>query len=120
MVNIGPPITLPVTAAIPATANKAVLAFGIKVWKITANIHPNVVPINKAGEKIPPKRFNRIQSTVRNSLVKRSIIKYVIGQFSTSKDWIVSEPKPSTSGTNKPIIPHITPAIIGKRYVGIF
>ena len=77
-------------------------------------MHPKVVPINKAGEKIPPKRLNLIQITVKNNLAMNKIIKDKIVFFSTKSDCIVSDPKPRTSGTNNPTIPQIIPAITGK------
>ena len=120
MIDIGPPITLPVTAAIPATANNDIFASGIKNLKKNAKIQPKAAPINKAGEKIPPKSPNLIQTTVNTTLLTSKTIKVVKVFSSTNRDLIVSEPKPRTSGTNKPTIPQIIPAIIGNKKVGIF
>ena len=117
---MGPPMTHPVTAAIPAMAKSEVLVVGNISSKKIAKIHPKVAPMNNAGENIPPKRFNLIHTTVKNNLAINKIINESIVFSFTKSIWIVSEPKPSTSGTNKPIIPHIIPAIIGKIYDGIF
>ena len=113
--EIGPPITLPVTAAMPATANRGALASGIKNLKKKANIQPKEAPINNAGEKIPPNKFSLIQIIVNTSFVNNKTISDIRFFSSISKDLIVSEPNPKTSGTNKPTKPHIRPAIIGSK-----
>ena len=77
-------------------------------------MQPSATPMNNAGEKIPPNRFNLMQTTVKNNLPKRSKIIYSTSIGLSIIFLIKLVPNPKVSGKNKPNTPHIMPAIIGK------
>ena len=104
---MGAPITAAPTAAIPLIERTVTRPEIPSIDKMFPLIAPAEAPINKAGEKIPPKRPKPIQTAVIAILARKRIISDINRKFPTCISDTTVVPSPKISGIKIPTEPQI-------------
>ncbi len=105
-------ITAAPTAAIPLIERTVTRPEIPNIDKMFPLIAPAEAPINRAGEKIPPKRPKPIQTAVMAILARKRIISDISRKFPTCISDTTVVPSPRISGIKIPTVPQISAAII--------